>query len=698
MQGYRHRAALVAALALVVGLSPNGVAGELSESADDPSAFTTVIDARDYDDRFATVQEVLGQVPGVRVRRFGGIGSASTASIRGSKSEQVLVLLDGVRLNTAQRGSVDLSTIPLRQVERIEVIRGGGSARFGSDAEGGVISITTRKPESAQTSADASLSAGSDSTLGGDIAVSGGGERAQGLATYSRLRSENDYRFELEPPPRTGGGRPGAGGAAGETTTHTRLNADFVENAGLLHGLLSTSARSRLETTLDFYGKDGGEPGSTWGRPVVDIPDERLSCTTSDESYQRSLLRMGWSHDRALGGVFELAGAYRAEDSELDDPGGACGFISPLVTGGRDSARTRESESSLDARWVATPRTLGWLELGGRVASSLRYARVDASDADVHRRTTVLVSLQPELSLSGGELRFFPALAFERAETSDGLARVAASQPLEPIAPRDENAWLPSVGAIWQVAPGLRAKANWSRIFRRPTFGDLFHPDWGFIRGNPELLAERGWNADAGFELSSAGAGPVTDLRLEADVFQREIDLGIEWLLNVNNAYMPVNTGPSRALGVELGIGALLFERLQVGLSYTWTDARYLGGGSSGAAFESGVDRVLPHVPEHAYAFNASLALGVIEPWTELRYESEVSYQVGRTALSDEVLQVDAGVILHPRLLPGLAFLPADLTLSVEGANLTHEQRSDSLGQPLPNQTLWLVRVRGATP
>ncbi|MGH7290574.1 MAG: TonB-dependent receptor, partial [Myxococcota bacterium] len=180
MQEANHGAARVAVLSLVLGLPlafaspPHGVAGELSESPDDPSAFATVIDARDYDERFATVEEVLEQTPGVRVRRFGGLGSYSTASIRGSKSEQVLVLLDGVRLNSAERGAVDLSTIPLRQVERIEVTRGGGAARFGTGAEGGVISITTRKPTPGRSSADASLSAGTHGTLGGDVALSGG--------------------------------------------------------------------------------------------------------------------------------------------------------------------------------------------------------------------------------------------------------------------------------------------------------------------------------------------------------------------------------------------------------------------------------------------------------------------------------------------------------------------------------------------
>ncbi|MEX2207264.1 MAG: TonB-dependent receptor [Myxococcota bacterium] len=696
MRRKSNRIAGNAVLAALFAVAPYGVAGELSESAEDPSAFSTVIEARDYDERFATVAELLDQVPGVRVQRYGGLGSASTASIRGSKAEQVLVLVDGVRLNSAQRGAVNLSTIPLRQVERIEVLRGGGSARFGSGAEGGVIAITTRKPESADPAADASLSAGTYETLGGDLTLSGGGERGQALATFSRLRSDNDYRFEVEAPEFVPNPLPGQPVPIG-TISHTRLNADFVENAGLLRGTLATGARSRLDATLDLYQKDGGEPGSTWAKPFF-ITDDPLSCTTSDESYERGLLRLGWSHERALGGAFEVAGAFRAEEDRLDDPAGACEFVNPLVTGGRDSAVIRESESSLDTRWVADPLSFDWVELGGRAASSLRYARVDSSDAEIHRRTTVLVSVASELSFFGGELRIFPALAFERADTSDGLARSAASQPLVEVSPRDENAWLPSVGAIWQLAPGLRAKANWKRVARRPTFTDLFHPDWGFIRGNPALLSERGWNADLGFELASRGVGPVRDLHFSADVFQREIDEGIEWMFTASNAFMPVNTGPTRALGFELGVGARLFERLQLGVGYTYTDTRYLGGTGSGAAFASGVERVFPHVPEDRVALSASLDLGPVEPWTEIRYESEVSYQVGNPTLAEAGFQVDAGVILRPQRVPGFEFLPPSVALSIEAANLNHEQRYDSIGQPLPNQTLWLVRLRGATP
>jgi outer membrane receptor protein involved in Fe transport len=669
-----------------------GVAGELGESAADPSAFTTVIDARAYDDRFATVEELLEQAPGVRVRRFGGLGAYSTASIRGSKSEQVLVLLDGVRMNTSTRGAFDLSTLPLRQVERIEVIRGGGAARYGSDAVGGVISITTRRPESAEPAVDAALTGGSHETFGGDVSVSGGGERAQGLASYARLSSENDFRFELPPADRNDGGqgpRPGTGGGeGGEATRHRRANADFARDNGLLRGTLATGARSRLDATLDLFHQSGGEPGATWQHSSIGTPDERLSCASSNELAERALGRLAWQSDRLFGGAFELGGALRAEKSELEDPDGACGFVDPIVTGGRDSATWREQESTLDSRWLSRSLVLGGVELSGGLSGALRYASVDASDADVHRRTTGLLSATSELSFLAGRLRVFPAVGFEMAQTSDGLARTAAFQPLQPVSPSDQNGWLPALGAIGEVAPGLRVKANWKRVFRRPSFTELFHPDWGLIRGNPELANEKGWNADVGVELASPGTPLARELRFEVDFFQRELDEGIEWLKTAA-AYMPVNTGRSRAYGIETALGARLFERLSLTASYTWTDARYLGVDEGDPAFDSGVTAIFPHTPEHAFESHAALRLGAFEPWVDARYETEVSYGIGRETTSDDAFQLDAGVIVR-------AF--DHFALSVEASNLTREQRFDSLGQPLPKQTLWLVRVRGNAP
>lgn len=95
------------------------------------------------------LDEVLRDVVGLQIVSNGPAGAVATPSIRGSESAQVLVLLNGVRLNSPQLGLFNLSDLPvaLGEIERIEVLRGPASALYGSNALGGVIQIFTRAPE-----------------------------------------------------------------------------------------------------------------------------------------------------------------------------------------------------------------------------------------------------------------------------------------------------------------------------------------------------------------------------------------------------------------------------------------------------------------------------------------------------------------------------------------------------------------------
>ena len=88
---------------------------------------------------------VLNGAPGVVVNDYGAAGAAQSVSLRGSTSNQVLVLLDGIRMNSSRDGSVDLSTIPMELIDHIEIVRGEQSALWGSSAIGGVINIITKK-------------------------------------------------------------------------------------------------------------------------------------------------------------------------------------------------------------------------------------------------------------------------------------------------------------------------------------------------------------------------------------------------------------------------------------------------------------------------------------------------------------------------------------------------------------------------
>ncbi|MBY7902159.1 TonB-dependent receptor [Vibrio fluvialis] len=105
---------------------------------------TTVISRQEIEQYQAnSLTEVLRRVPGVEIAQNGGRGHNASVFMRGTNSDHVLVLVDGVRIDSAA-GGVAINRFPLGLVERLEVIRGPGAAMYGSDAVGGVINIITR--------------------------------------------------------------------------------------------------------------------------------------------------------------------------------------------------------------------------------------------------------------------------------------------------------------------------------------------------------------------------------------------------------------------------------------------------------------------------------------------------------------------------------------------------------------------------
>ncbi len=92
-----------------------------------------------------SVDELLRYVPGLEVQMRGPMGSQSDIVLRGGTFQQVLVILDGIRLNDPNTGHFN-SYIPIApaEIERIEVLKGASSAIYGSEAVGGVIQIITK--------------------------------------------------------------------------------------------------------------------------------------------------------------------------------------------------------------------------------------------------------------------------------------------------------------------------------------------------------------------------------------------------------------------------------------------------------------------------------------------------------------------------------------------------------------------------
>ena len=119
--------------------------GELTPVGEAPTA-VTVITREDIDDALAgTVAEMLRRVPGLTVVGSGDEGKLTSVFTRGTNSNQTLVMLDGVRLNSPYFGGFDWSTQSTAGLGRVEVVRGPYSALWGADAVGGVINLLPQR-------------------------------------------------------------------------------------------------------------------------------------------------------------------------------------------------------------------------------------------------------------------------------------------------------------------------------------------------------------------------------------------------------------------------------------------------------------------------------------------------------------------------------------------------------------------------
>ena len=156
---------------------------------------TTVITRKDIESSTSLkLGDIIRSTPGVSVRANGGLSSQISARLRGSNSQQVLVLLNGNRINSPALGSFDLGDILLNDVERIEIVKAPLSALYGADAVGGVINVITRK-STAKPETLVSLGYGEFGTQNLSISTSGPHYFLSAASLRSNgFRSNSDYK------------------------------------------------------------------------------------------------------------------------------------------------------------------------------------------------------------------------------------------------------------------------------------------------------------------------------------------------------------------------------------------------------------------------------------------------------------------------------------------------------------------------
>ncbi|MGJ7901116.1 TonB-dependent vitamin B12 receptor [Lysobacter sp. 1R34A] len=310
-----------------------------AQTQDATLAAVTVIDRAQIERlQPGSLPELLRGTPGASFANNGGPGKATSLFLRGSESDHVLVLIDGVKTGSATSGGASLQDIPVEQIERVEIVRGPFSSLYGSEAIGGVIQIFTRRPQGAFVPSF-SASIGSYATHRGSAGVAGKGER--GWYSIHAAHEDTDGINACR-------GKPSPGGAGCFTNSPDRdgYRSDSLTLQGGYRFNEQWDAEARLLRAENHNQYDGSQNNEADG--VQQVAGARLRYRPSDRfNLSASAGRSEDLSDTYKNGKYSSTFETRRQ---LGSVQGDIGIGSGLLTLGFDWQRDRIDSNTRYAR------------------------------------------------------------------------------------------------------------------------------------------------------------------------------------------------------------------------------------------------------------------------------------------------------------------------------------------------------------
>ncbi len=464
--------------------------------------------------------EALRDVPGVNVAPTGSAGTLTQVRIRGADSNHILVLVDGVPMNRLDAGDFDFANFGLEAVERVEVLRGPQSGLYGSNAQAGVISITTKSGRGlAKPQAEIFTELGSRKT--GQVGASARGSAGPfyGAVTVQHM---NTAGYNIA---RAGNERDGH--------RHRTVTAKFGMDLTPQFNVEGVVRNVERATQYDQEAFPLSDP------PVFDsYAFDRFKTTTGHVAGTLKLFDDRWIQ-RASWGLLR--------DTYVSD----FGFPPPFYT-------THGRRERMDYR------------------SSFLFDTPAPGGAAKH---TVSVQVDREIEHFEHNNSGFPPGAVSADRSRRGLAgeylldlpfgltvSAAARRDWNDVF-QDANTWRLTASQRF-ASTGTRLHATAGTGITNPSFTEQFGAGLNFV-GNPALKPEHSFGWDVGVEQAFLNG----KLRVDVTYFQADVtDQIVNGVINGQNT--AVNAlGVSHRKGVEATGHFNVFDWLKLSASYTYLKA-----------------------------------------------------------------------------------------------------------------------------
>lgn len=583
------------------------------------------------------LSDAVALAPGTYM--YAGTDGIPSITIRGQRTRDVNILVNGIPFNDSVEGRFDPIAIPVETIDSVRVIRGANSVLYGPGGTAGVIDIVTAPP-AAGLHASGSVEAGGPLQKRASATASYGAENTS--LTVSATAFERDYfllSHDFEPTELQPGRR--------------RVNSDREDQA------LSTTVRHELSDAARFTASLGYRTGSYGRLPATLDSDESIFVRRPRyqriDDYEALNLHLSGEFEPVphfslrptffMNGIDELTNSF--DDVTFTTQDGSRAYSEDAksrIVGTGLLARAGDDRASLSAAFET--RLESWRATGfeGEEQPSGRIAKVaidDDNDIRIHS-----AAVESSLLLIDGI----------RLVTGAGIASQDRGSS-------EESDYTYLAGLRFEPGRDTALYATVARKIRFPTLRELFDRD----RGNPDLIAETNRHVEIGAEHMFRSLG----LKVGASVFHTYSDNPIRRFSSDET----INDELYRYRGVELQSEWAISPQLTVGANYSYLDSRDLSS-----------ERDTPHLsgrPEHIFYFSSAF-------WIMPKLRLDTSYRV--IAGIKDISTTDPPEIL---VLDTAHLVDAGLTYAVSpsaeiyarGFNLLDKNYEDNTGSPQPGRS-----------
>jgi vitamin B12 transporter len=511
----------------------------------DIPAGVSVIDRQTIEQRgYTTLTDALSAIPGVHVSQSGGAGGNASVFVRGTNSNHVLVLRDGMPLNDASdaSGAFNFGVDTLADVERIEIIRGPMAALYGSGAIGGVINLISRQGHEPGVHVSGQLAGGYPAQVQGNVVASG----VEGPFDFAAI-FEGQAQHGYDVTPRRESiytGKPDGFRAMVGT-----LNLGYTPIDGTRLSLFLRARRS----VFDF---------NALGNPTFD--------NANSTGYEDSLLgRIGVS-SKLFNGTYETNVFLGRLQDDRHYTQSLNAFDPNMAT---DDSRYHAYRT--DLQWNNTVHLSDLLDVPMLSSSDLTFGyehiadeakiRVNSSSGGFAFQQNARAYMYTDALYAGLQTTLWQRVTLTGQVRQDW---VASNAPLT---------W--RLGAVLDVPEvATRFKAAYGTAFRAPSLFDRYGVDsFGYI-GNPNLKPESAQGWEVGFTTTLDAFARSDFVSFGATYFNQQVqNLIVAQFVPVNTA---VNVGSAHIQGVESELTLRPADWLAIQASYTFTDAQNADTGS----------------------------------------------------------------------------------------------------------------------